>query len=292
MDGTGREGTANDAKGRDFREPLNLENHDLEPSWKSRCELLAVGIEKDRPAVRYATMPRVAAVKGEDKTESSSVIVPVPVMTGTHFHGLDEKGRVIIPAKLRPGLTERFWMMLDEKDNVAMYDFQTGLDVLEYCERQMADNPSDEFIAAAVERITGAAEQVQVENDSWRVAVSDILRLYAGIEKEVVSVGVLNKAVMWSRERWEVAQQERESPEVRRAQAGMLRAAASQVKKPGKTQDAEREIEQTEEMAANAIGTVATGTAGNGTTGAGAAAASTGNGGRSSRVLTLSNIGR
>ena len=230
-------------------------------------------------------MPRVAAVKGEDKTESSSVIVPVPVMTGTHFHGLDEKGRVIIPAKLRPGLTERFWMMLDENDNVAMYDFQTGLDVLEYCERQMADNPADEFIAAAVERITGAAEQVQVENDSWRVAVSDILRFYAQIEKEVVSVGVLNKAVMWSRERWEEAQQKRESPEVRKAQAGMLRAAASQVKKPGKAQDAE--VEVVEEVAANA-----TGTAANGTTGAGTAAASTGNGGRSSRVLTLSSLGR
>lgn len=232
-------------------------------------------------------MPRVAALKGEDKTESSSVIAPVPVMTGTHFHGLDEKGRIIIPAKLRAGLTERFWMMLDENDNVAMYDYQTGLDVLEYCERQMADNPTDEFIAAAVERITGAAEQVQVENDSWRVAVSDILRLYAGIEKEVVTVGVLNKAVMKSRERWEEAQQKRESPEVRKAQAGMLRAAASQVKEKDrdKARDAEREVE---EIAANATG--ATGTAGNGTTGA--AAASAGNGGRGSRVLTLSNIGR
>ncbi len=228
-------------------------------------------------------MPRAIAIKGEDKPDAPSVIVPVPVMTGTHFHGLDDKGRIIIPAKLRAGLTERFWMMLDENDNVAMYDFQTGLDVLAYCERQMADNPNDEFIAAAVERITGAAEQTQVENDSWRVPVSDILRLYAGIEKEVVSVGVLNKAVMWSRERWEEAQQKRESPEVRRAQAGMLRAAASQVKKPGVPQAPE--VEVVEEVAANA-----TGTEGNGTRGA--AVASTGNGGRGSRVLTLSTIGR
>lgn len=226
-------------------------------------------------------MPRVAAIKGEDKTEAPSVIVPVPVMTGTHFHGLDEKGRVIIPAKLRPGLTERFWMMLDENDNVAMYDFQTGLNVLEYCERQMADNPTDEFIAAAVERITGAAEQVTVENDSWRVAVSDILRFYAHIEKEVVSVGVLNKAVMWSRERWEEAQQKRQSPEVRVAQATMLRAAASQVK-PGKAQDEQKEV--VEEVAAKEAGN-ATGTTG-------AAATSAGDGRRSSRVLTLSNIGR
>ncbi len=231
-------------------------------------------------------MPRAIALKGDDKTDNPSVIAPVPVMTGTHFHGLDEKGRIIIPAKLRAGLTERFWMMLDENDNVAMYDYQTGLNVLEYCERQMADDPTNEFIASAIERITGAAEQVQVENDSWRVAVSDILQLYAGLSKEVVTVGILNKAVMQSRERWEVTQQHRDSPEVRKAQATMLRAAASQVKDKDrdKPQDAERE----EELAANATG--ATGTAGNGTTGA--AAASAGNGGKGSRLLTLSNIGR
>ena len=229
-------------------------------------------------------MPRVAALKGEDKTEAQSVIVPVPVMTGTHFHGLDEKGRVIVPAKLRPGLTEQFWMMLDENDNVAMYNYKTGLDVLEYCERQMADNPNDEFIAAAVERITGAAEQVIVENDSWRVAVSDILRFYAKIDREVVSVGVLNKAVMWSRERWEIAQQNRDSPEVRKAQAGMLRAAASQIKKSDTQKVIERDVDVVEEVAAKEAGN-ATGTTG-------AAAASAGNGRRGASVLTLSQLGR
>jgi len=229
-------------------------------------------------------MPRVAAFKGEDKTEAQSVIVPIPVMTGTHFHGLDDKGRVIIPAKLRPGLTEQFWMMLDENDNVAMYNYQTGLDVLEYCERQMADNPNDEFIAAAVERITGAAEHVTVENDSWRVAVSDILRFYAKIEREVVSVGVLNKAVMWSRERWEIAQQNRDNPEVRKAQAGMLRAAASQIKKSDTQKAIERDVEVVEEVAAKEAGN-ATGTTG-------AAAASAGNGRRGAGVLTLSQLGR
>lgn len=229
-------------------------------------------------------MPRVAALKGEDKTEAQSVIVPVPVMTGTHFHGLDEKGRVIVPAKLRPGLTEQFWMMLDENDNVALYNYKTGLNVLEHCERQMAENPEDEFIAAAVERITGAAEHVTVENDSWRVAVSDILRFYAQIEKEVVSVGVLNKVVMWSRERWELAQQNRDNPEVRKAQAGMLRAAASQIKKSDAQKAKENDVDVVEEVAAKEAGN-ATGTTG-------AAAASAGNGRRSAGVITLSQLGR
>src|SRR5687768_8474286 len=143
----------------------------------------------------------------------------VPVMTGTHFHVLDEKGRIIIPAKLRPALTEQFWMMLDENDNAAIYNYTTGLDVLAHCERMMREHPGDEDIAAAVERITGAADLVTVEA-AWRVQVSEILRFHAQLEKDVVIVGVLNHAVIWSRERWETAQTRRlQSVEVRRAQA-------------------------------------------------------------------------
>jgi MraZ protein len=146
-------------------------------------------------------------------------------MTGTHFHALDEKGRVIIPAKLRPALTEQFWMMLDENDNIGIYNYKTGLDVLEHCERMIAEDPENEDIAYAVERITGAAELMTVEN-GWRVPVPEILRYYAELDKEVVTVGVLNHAVLWSRDKWEQAQTRRlQSVEVRRAQAGLLRAA-------------------------------------------------------------------
>lgn len=202
-------------------------------------------------------------------------------MTGTHFHALDEKGRVIIPAKLRLALTETFWMLLDENDNVAMCDYKTGRDILEHCERMMAQNPGDESIAAAVERITGAAELIQVENDGWRVNVPDVLRFYAQLDKDVVTVGVLNRAVMWNRQRWEDRHTERlQSADVRRAQAEMLRAAASGFKP--RPQAAPIVEEQVDDVAAR----------GTGTTGAGAAAASAGDGKRGARVLTLSQLGR
>ncbi len=236
-------------------------------------------------------MARISAPRGEERSSAPLEIV-VPVMTGTHFHALDDKGRVIVPAKLRPGLTERFWMMLDENDNVAMYNHDTGRDVLEYCERQMAHNPGDEFIAAAVERITGAAEFVVIEGDSWRVSVSDILRFRAQIDKEIVSVGVLNKAVMWSRERWEEAQQKRESPEVRRAQAEMLRAAASGIRRKDAAQVEEKE--ETVREAGNGTSGLANGTTGGSTgqSGERAANSSAGDGRRNPRILSLQNIGR
>jgi MraZ protein len=227
-------------------------------------------------------------------------------MTGTHFHALDEKGRVIIPAKLRPALTEQFWLMLDESDNVAIYNYQTGLDVLAHCENMMADNPGDEDIAAAVERITGAAEMVSVEGN-WRVQVSELLRFHAQLDKEIVTVGVLNHAVMWSREKWENAQVRRlQSTEVRRAQAGMLRAAASGIRKKAHEQARQIEAEKSaieeeyEEPAAVAkrssrsfVGSDGIGNADVDASGRPVkAVAPAGDGKRSPRVLTLSQLGR
>ena len=209
-----------------------------------------------------------------------------PVMTGTHFHSLDEKGRIIVPARLRPALTERFWMMLDENSNVALCNYNTGRDVMVYCERLMRLSPGDEDIAAAVERITQAAEQVRVESDTWRVAIPDVLRYHAQLEKEAVTVGVLNKAILWSRERWQKAQETRlQSSEVRRVQAEILRAAASGLKQPPQVVHKERED----------VGSRGTGTDGIARVGPGSArtqAASPGNGGRGHRLPTLSSLGR
>ena len=262
-------------------------------------------VQREREKVRIAN--------GEEKTrtarKSDATVVSssVPVMTGTHFHALDEKGRVIIPAKLRAGLAEQFWMMLDENDNVAIYNYKTGLDVLEHCEQMIAANPDDDDLASAVERITGAAELMPVDGN-WRVQVPEILRFYSELDKEVVTVGVLNHAVMWSRDRWEKAQMRRlQSVEVRRAQAGLLRAAASSVKRAKESvEEVEVVTPDVETEVAAEIG-IATGTRGRerggdrvldvggnagGSRSAAASNAPARDGGRGSRVLTLSRLGR
>lgn len=214
-------------------------------------------------------------------------------MTGTHFHALDEKGRVIIPAKLRPALTDQFWMMLDENDNIGIYNYRTGLDVLEHCERTIAEHPDDEDLAAAVERITGAAELMPVDN-GWRVQVPEILRFYAQLDKEVVTVGVLNHAALWSRERWEAAQHRRlQSAEVRRAQAGLLRAASSSIKKANDKAAAVLPIVETSEQD---VEIVATGTRGSESGRSGSRGETSSSPARDDkrnpRVLTLSRLGR
>ena len=219
----------------------------MNPKVEHKSEIMVKAAQRTRDEVK-------PGVVSESTFLAATAPAPsVPVMTGTHFHALDEKGRVIIPAKLRPALGERFWLMLDENDNVALYNYQTGQDIHEHFEQMMAEYPGDENIAAAVERSTGSADLVTVEGN-WRVPISERLRFHAQLDKEIVTVGVLNHAVLWSRSRWEEEQARRlQSPEVRRVQAEMLRAAASgfkqkaQVKTGGHEQaQAEAIIEKTQ----------------------------------------------
>jgi MraZ protein len=241
-------------------------------------------------------MVRLATGKTEDESPEPGKIPDVPVMAGTHFHALDDKYRVIIPAKLRPALGERFWLMRTQRNNVGIYPYETGLDIIRQAEERQADNPDDDLLAIAVEEITSSAELVEAES-AWRVPIPDILRLYAGLEKEVVTVGVLNHAELWDREKWVADQQNRmnQSEEIGKIRAGIMRAGASgtgRKKKPEEKPVPQVETMPTvEEIAGNATGTDGnlTGNLGNGRV---APAASSGDGKRSKSVLSFDNIGK
>ncbi|MCS6861136.1 MAG: hypothetical protein NZT92_12540 [Abditibacteriales bacterium] len=150
-------------------------------------------------------------------------------MSGTFLHSLDEKSRVTIPAKLRDALTEHFWMTLDSNNNIALYSDAMWQKVLQHCQRMMAENSHDDAIAAAVERIVSFADEVIVENPSWRIPINEVLRERAQLQKDVVTVGVIDHAVMWAKEKYEAQMVARlDHEEVRKKQAALLRAAATE----------------------------------------------------------------
>ncbi len=150
-------------------------------------------------------------------------------MSGTFPHSLDEKSRVTIPAKLRDALTEHFWMTLDNNNNIALYSDAMWQKVLQHCQRIMAENNNDDAIAAAVERIVSFSDEIIVENASWRIPINEILRERAQLQKEVVTVGVIDHAVMWAKEKYEAQMAAwLDHEEVRKKQAALLRAASTE----------------------------------------------------------------
>lgn len=274
------------------RAPREEEEDGYEPPFPS-----AVGVRRSARASAPVEIEEI----GEEAVPLG--LPGAAVMIGTHFHSLDEKGRVIIPAKMRAALTGQFWMMLDENDNIGLYPYATGEDILKHCERMMAEHPTDEDIAAAVLRITEAADLVTVES-AFRVPVPDLLLYRGGLIKEVVTVGALNHAVLWGREKWEESEVSKPiTIEVRKAQASLMRAAASgsrrseqdesarQAEEASREQALERAHERGLERESERASAPGAG-AGRAERSGGRKAASSGDGGRGFGVLKISDLGR
>ena len=121
---------------------------------------------------------------------------------GSSFHTIDSKGRIIIPARFRDVIRE---------------DGSNGL-IVSRMDRSLVAYTFDEWrkiesrILSLAEKsenmrrfrrvfIGGAFECSCDKQD--RILIPPTLRQYAGFDKEVVLVGVLDHFEIWARENWE-----------------------------------------------------------------------------------------
>ncbi len=120
------------------------------------------------------------------------------MFTGEYQHTLDEKGRVIIPARLREGLGENFMITRGLDRCLFIYHFDAWVKI----EEKVKGLPLARSDARAFARyfFSGAAE-VEIDRQG-RVLIPQNLRDYAGIEKEVMIIGVSDRVEVWSEEAW------------------------------------------------------------------------------------------
>lgn len=114
-------------------------------------------------------------------------------------HTVDAKGRLIMPAKFREALGEEFVVskgmdgclfVYANEDWKAFEQKLTALPVISKESRQFT-----RFFLA------GAA-QVELDKQG-RILLPAVLREFAGLEKEVVLVGVGTRIEIWSKDRWD-----------------------------------------------------------------------------------------
>lgn len=118
---------------------------------------------------------------------------------GEYQHVVDSKGRLFIPARFRDGLGDRFVITKGLDRCLFVYPLQEW----EQLEAKLKKLPFARADARAFVRLffSGAAE---LEPDKQgRIVVPLGLRQYAGLEKEVVVLGVSSRVEVWSREEWE-----------------------------------------------------------------------------------------
>ena len=117
------------------------------------------------------------------------------VFAGTYFHNIDEKGRMIVPAKFREGLCESFYVTIGDNGCLFAYPLEEWRKVEEKLSAVGAN-------AQKIKRIFFAnACECEVDKQG-RTLIPAKLREFAGITKDVVVLGVSNKVELWAKERW------------------------------------------------------------------------------------------
>lgn len=117
-------------------------------------------------------------------------------MRGEYQHSIDQKGRLVLPARLREELGEGFYMAKGLDGCLFVFP----ADRWEELEAKIAQMP----IAASrrMQRFF-VASAFQPEPDSMgRILVPAALREHAGLTKDIVTIGLQGRAEIWDMARW------------------------------------------------------------------------------------------
>ncbi len=123
-----------------------------------------------------------------------------PLFTGSVDHSLDDKGRLVVPARFRERLGAGFFLTIAEPDPcLALYPASAWGDV---CARIEAAPVKDAAFRSYVRHLFAHTEELSVDAQG-RLVIPAALRAYAGIDKDVISVGTLRRVEVWARDRYD-----------------------------------------------------------------------------------------
>ena len=121
------------------------------------------------------------------------------MLMGQYEHTIDAKGRVIIPAKFREELGEKFVLTKGLDNCLFVYSLEEWKNI----EAKLKTLPLTKKDARAFTRffLAGAVE-CEIDKQG-RILIPANLREHAKIEKDVIFIGVSTRVEIWSKEVWE-----------------------------------------------------------------------------------------
>ena len=127
-------------------------------------------------------------------------------MTGQYQHTIDSKGRLFIPAKLREELGDTFYITMGIDSCLSVYSEESWSHFTEKFE-------SLPFTKTRAMRPLFANAAKCEPDAQGRILVPAKLRAYANLKKDVVVIGVSNRAEIWNAEAWTKLEEEELNPE-------------------------------------------------------------------------------
>ena len=117
---------------------------------------------------------------------------------GEFQHSLDTKGRVILPARYRDQLADGAFVTKGRGGCLSVYTPEEFDEVATQA-REQSKRGARELNAARA--FFAGASEIRPDKQG-RVALPQNLREYAGLEREVVVVGMFSRVEIWDRARW------------------------------------------------------------------------------------------
>ena len=131
-------------------------------------------------------------------------------MIGKYAARMDDKNRLVVPAKLRQELGELFYVTLGVNCGHRCLTVYTAAEW-----QRLSDN----FNALSLSQRSGATSLIFMNaaecapDKQFRVGLTPFLLNYAGIDREIMSVGRAGQAEIWDAEEFRRFEQENLSPE-------------------------------------------------------------------------------
>jgi MraZ protein len=129
------------------------------------------------------------------------------VFLGTHSPRLDEKGRIILPAKFREELADG--LVLTRGQERCIYVFSQR--EFERIHESMREAPISSKQSRDYIRVFLSGASDEVPDKQGRVTIPPALRSYAGLERELAVIGAGTRAEIWDAQAWDEYLAEKEA---------------------------------------------------------------------------------
>lgn len=125
---------------------------------------------------------------------------------GEYQHGLDSKGRLILPVRIREELGSVFVLTKGLDGCLFIFSPQSWND---FSGRLSELSTSSGKVRRLMRHFIGSSVECEADRQG-RFLIPPVLRNFAGIDKEVTILGISDRIELWSTQRYEAYQNEEE----------------------------------------------------------------------------------
>ena len=123
----------------------------------------------------------------------------VELFVGTFYHQIDAKNRIRIPAKFRALLGKDYYFVASMQGCIRVYSSESMTDRLKALTEIRSGDPAK----LKAKRLISSSTQSIAEDDQGRTVIPASLKKHAGIEKDVVTIGMSDYIEIWAKEVFE-----------------------------------------------------------------------------------------